>query len=113
MEGFMKSKLLHDEMGLKTFAVVFDKGDEVREGLLEFANAQHCAERRQTQPARSCRSGQGRWNSSRWSFARWASMADPGNDRIRIAGTSAARARRGDWTRSHQTSGMIQTLWQI
>jgi predicted DNA-binding protein with PD1-like motif len=35
----MKSKLLHDEMGLKTFALVFDKDDEVRESLLEFANA--------------------------------------------------------------------------
>jgi len=34
----MKSKLLHDEIGLKTFAIIFDKGDEVRESLLEFAN---------------------------------------------------------------------------
>jgi predicted DNA-binding protein with PD1-like motif len=40
----MKSKLLHDEMGLKTFALVFDKNDEVREGLLEFANATHLAD---------------------------------------------------------------------
>ncbi len=40
----MKSKLLHDEKGLKTFAVVFDKGDEVREGLLEFANANRFAD---------------------------------------------------------------------
>jgi uncharacterized protein len=39
----MKSKLLHDGMGLKTFALVFDKGDEVREGLLEFANANRLA----------------------------------------------------------------------
>jgi len=35
----MQSKLLHDEMGLKTYVLVFDKGDEVREGLLGFANA--------------------------------------------------------------------------
>ena len=34
----MKSKLLRDEMGLKTFALVFDKGDEVRDSVLEFAN---------------------------------------------------------------------------
>jgi predicted DNA-binding protein with PD1-like motif len=34
----MKSKLLHDENGQKTFAIVFDKDDEVRQGLLEFAN---------------------------------------------------------------------------
>ena len=35
----MKSKLLHEEKGLKTFALVFDKNDEVRAQLLEFANA--------------------------------------------------------------------------
>ena len=40
----MKSKLLHDEIGLKTFALVFDKNDEVREGLLEFANANRLAD---------------------------------------------------------------------
>ena len=40
----MKSKLLHDEMGLKTCALVFDKGDEVLEKLLEFANANHLAD---------------------------------------------------------------------
>ena len=40
----MKSKELHHEMGLKTFALVFDKGDEVREGLLEFANANRLAD---------------------------------------------------------------------
>lgn len=40
----MKSKLLHDEKGLKTFAIVFDKGDEVREGLLEFANKNRFAD---------------------------------------------------------------------
>jgi predicted DNA-binding protein with PD1-like motif len=32
----MKSKLLHDD-GLKTFALVFDKGDEAKEVLLRFA----------------------------------------------------------------------------
>jgi uncharacterized protein len=35
----MKSKLLYDENGLRTFAVVFDKDDDVRKLLLEFANA--------------------------------------------------------------------------
>jgi predicted DNA-binding protein with PD1-like motif len=34
----MKSKLLQDENGLKTFALVFDKGEEVKEPLLRFAN---------------------------------------------------------------------------
>ena len=34
----MKSKLLHDENGLKTFVLVFDKDDEVKESLLRFAN---------------------------------------------------------------------------
>jgi uncharacterized protein len=33
----MKSKLLHDENGLKTFALVFGKDDEVKESLLRFA----------------------------------------------------------------------------
>jgi uncharacterized protein len=33
----MKSKLLHDENGLKIFALVFDKDDEVKESLLRFA----------------------------------------------------------------------------
>ena len=33
----MKSKLLHEENGLKTFVLVFDKGDEVKESLLRFA----------------------------------------------------------------------------
>jgi len=33
----MKSKLLHDENGLKTFALVFDKDEEVKESLLRFA----------------------------------------------------------------------------
>jgi uncharacterized protein len=35
----MKSKLLYQEGGLKTFAVVSDKGDDVRKTLLELANA--------------------------------------------------------------------------
>src|SRR5205823_7838606 len=33
----MKSKLLHDENGLKAFAVVFDKGEEAKESLMRFA----------------------------------------------------------------------------
>ena len=33
----MKSKLLHDENGPKTFALVFDKDEEVKESLLRFA----------------------------------------------------------------------------
>lgn len=33
----MKQKLLHAESGQKTFAVVFDTGDEVATGLLAFA----------------------------------------------------------------------------
>ena len=37
-------KLLYDDMGLKTFAIVFDKGDEVRKGLLELANANRLAD---------------------------------------------------------------------
>jgi uncharacterized protein len=36
----MKSKLLHQENGLRTFAVVFDKNDGVREPLLAFAREQ-------------------------------------------------------------------------
>ena len=40
----MKSKLLHEEKGLKTCVIVFDKGDEVREALLEFANANRFAD---------------------------------------------------------------------
>ena len=34
----MKSKLLFEENGLKTFAVVFDKDEEVKEPLLTFAS---------------------------------------------------------------------------
>lgn len=33
----MKERLLHEESGQKTFAVVFDTGDEVATGLLAFA----------------------------------------------------------------------------
>jgi uncharacterized protein len=33
----VKEKLLHEESGQKTFAVVFDTGDEVATGLLAFA----------------------------------------------------------------------------
>jgi predicted DNA-binding protein with PD1-like motif len=40
----MQAKLFHDEMGLKTFALVFDKGDDVREGLLEFTNTNRLAD---------------------------------------------------------------------
>ena len=40
----MKSKLLHEENGLKTFILVFDKGDEVRTSLLEFANTNRFAD---------------------------------------------------------------------
>ncbi|PYL07983.1 MAG: DUF296 domain-containing protein [Verrucomicrobia bacterium] len=42
----MKSKLLTDENGLKTFALVFDKDDEVKESLMRFAaeNRLHGAE---------------------------------------------------------------------
>jgi len=33
----MKSKLLHDDQGEKTYAVIFEKGDEVMAGLKSFA----------------------------------------------------------------------------
>ena len=33
----MRSKLLYEERGLKTFALVFDKDEEVKKSLLEFA----------------------------------------------------------------------------
>lgn len=39
----MKAKLLHEQQGQKTFAVVFDKGDEVVAGLLAFAKEQSLA----------------------------------------------------------------------
>jgi uncharacterized protein len=34
----MKSKLLHDENGLKTFALVFEKDEEAKESLMRFAS---------------------------------------------------------------------------
>jgi uncharacterized protein len=40
----MKAKLLQDKDGLKTFAIVFDKNDEVRKQLLEFANTNRFAD---------------------------------------------------------------------
>lgn len=39
----MKSKLLHEQSGQKTFALVFDSGDEVVAGLLAFAKDKHLA----------------------------------------------------------------------
>ncbi len=35
----MKSKLIHKEHGEKTFALIFDTGDEAMSGLVEFAKA--------------------------------------------------------------------------
>ena len=35
----MKSKLIHDHGGEKTFALIFDTGDEAMSGLVEFASA--------------------------------------------------------------------------
>lgn len=40
----MKSKLLFDDAGLKTFVLVFDKDDEVQKSLLEFANTNRLAD---------------------------------------------------------------------
>jgi len=40
----MKSKLLPEDNGLRTFALVFDKNDEVREQLLNFANLNRFAD---------------------------------------------------------------------
>lgn len=37
----MKSKLIDQQGGQKTFAVIFDTGDEAIAGLLEFAKANH------------------------------------------------------------------------
>jgi predicted DNA-binding protein with PD1-like motif len=36
-EPDVKSKLLYEEGGRKTFAVIFDKGDEAKKGLTDFA----------------------------------------------------------------------------
>ncbi len=33
----MKSKLIYEQAGEKTYAVIFDKGDEAAQGLLDFA----------------------------------------------------------------------------
>ncbi len=35
----MKSKLIHDAQGEKTFALIFETGDEAMSGLVEFAKA--------------------------------------------------------------------------
>ena len=40
----MKARLIHEEHGLKTFAIIFDKGDNVRESLLEFARTNRLAD---------------------------------------------------------------------
>lgn len=40
----MKSRLLHQENGLRTFAVVFDKNDDVLQALLDFAAANRFAD---------------------------------------------------------------------
>jgi hypothetical protein len=40
----MNAKVIHEEKGLKTYILVFDKGDEVRTGLLEFANSNRFAD---------------------------------------------------------------------
>lgn len=37
----MRSKLLHDADGQKTYVLVFEKGDEVAAGLLDFAKARN------------------------------------------------------------------------
>ena len=37
----MKAKLLHEQQGEKTFVLIFDTGDEVVSGLLDFAKNQH------------------------------------------------------------------------
>lgn len=37
----MKAKLLHEQQGEKTFVLIFDTGDEVASGLLDFAKHHH------------------------------------------------------------------------
>ncbi len=37
----MKSKLIHDHQGEKTFALIFETGDEAMSALVEFAEANH------------------------------------------------------------------------
>jgi uncharacterized protein len=39
----MKSKLLHEEHGQRTFALIFDTGDEVMQSLQKFASEHHLA----------------------------------------------------------------------
>jgi predicted DNA-binding protein with PD1-like motif len=39
----VKAKLLHEQQGEKTFVIVFDTGDEVVSGLLDFARHHHLA----------------------------------------------------------------------
>jgi uncharacterized protein len=40
----MKAKLIQESNGLRTYVIVFDKNDEVRKGLLEFANTNRFAD---------------------------------------------------------------------
>ena len=40
----MQAKLLHDQNGLRTYAIVFEKQDEVRKALLEFASTNRFAD---------------------------------------------------------------------
>jgi predicted DNA-binding protein with PD1-like motif len=40
----MEAKLLHDQNGLRTYAIVFQKQDEVRKTLLEFASTNRFAD---------------------------------------------------------------------
>jgi predicted DNA-binding protein with PD1-like motif len=37
----VKAKLLHEQQGEKTFVLIFDTGDEVASGLLDFAKYRH------------------------------------------------------------------------
>jgi uncharacterized protein len=39
----MRSQLIHEDHGERTYAIVFDKGDEVASGLLQFARAERLA----------------------------------------------------------------------
>jgi uncharacterized protein len=40
----MKAKLLQEDKGFRTFAIVFDKNDDVRQALLELANTNRFAD---------------------------------------------------------------------
>lgn len=44
----MKSKLIHDHHGEKTYALIFDKGDEVMSALVDFAKAEQLGASRLT-----------------------------------------------------------------